>query len=103
MKTAFQSKMDEMSRRSKMDLILTLIAHEAKRNTPDEFRAFVVATLANCVATMPEADFEKFCAVHRCDQPGCDCHVIAGEASKFFRLLRADVKNELSNRNLKRN
>ena len=98
-----QSKMDGMTRQQKMGLILELIAHESKRNSPDEFRAFVVGMLANFTNNMSDSAFAEFCAVHRCDQINCDCHVIAEAAVKFFKLLRADIKKEFSRRNCRRN
>ena len=101
--SALEAKMDGMTRRQKIELILTLLAHEAKRNSPDEFRAFVVGTLGNFVNNMSDPAFGQFCAVHRCDQIDCDCHVIAEEAAKFFTLLRADVKKEFSRRSHRRN
>ena len=93
-----QSKMDEMTRQQKAALILTLIGHEAKRNSPDSFRAFMVGMLGNFVNAMSDSAFEQFCSVHRCDQIGCNCHVIAEAATGFFKLLREDVKQEFSRR-----
>ena len=90
-------------RRQKMDLIRTLLAHEAERNSVDEFRALVVGTLGSLVDGMSDSAFEQFCAVHRCDKIGCDCHVIAGEAARFFKLPRADVKKEFARRSCRRN
>lgn len=93
-----QTKLDGMTRQQKIQLILTLLAHEGKKNSADEFRALVVGMLGTFVNGMSDADFKSFCAVHRCDIAGCDCHVIAEAAGKFFTLLREDVKKELSRR-----
>ena len=103
MNAALQLKMDGMTRRQKMDLILMLIAHEGKRCDPDQFRAFVVGTLGNLANGMSDSSFKQFCAVHRCGEASCGCHVIAGEAAKFFKLLREDIKKELSRRSCQRN
>ncbi len=99
----FEAKMDEMTRQHKIDLILRLLAHESKRNSPDEFRAFVVGTLGSFVNKMSDSAFGQFCEVHSCDQIGCNCHVIAEAAAGFFKLLREDVKKELSRRSYRRN
>ena len=93
-----EAAMDGMTRQQKFKMILTLLAHEAKRNSPDGFRAFVVGLLGNCVNGMSDSVFGQFCMVHRCDQIDCDCHVMAEETCKFLKLLREDVKKELSRR-----
>jgi len=96
--SALEAKMAGMTRRQKIELILMLLAHESKRNSPDEFRAFVVGMLGNFVDAMSDSAFEEFSQVHRCDQIGCNCHVIAEAATGFFKLLREDVKREFSRR-----
>lgn len=95
---ALEAKMDTLTRQQKIGLILKLIQHEAKRNTTDELRAFVCGMLGRLVDGMTDADFEKFCVVCRCNEPGCDCHVVAGHAVSFFKLLRQDVRKELLRR-----
>ncbi len=98
-----QANLDGITRREKIEMILRLLAHEAKRNSPDEFRAFVVGLLANCFNTMPDSTFDQFCSVHRCEHIGCDCHVVAEAATGFFKLLREDIRKDLSRREQRRN
>jgi len=99
----FEEKMNGMTRRQKIDLILRLLEHESKRNSPDEFRAFVIGMLGNFVNCMADSAFSQFCEVHHCDQIDCDCHKLAEEMAEFLKLLREDVKKEFSRRAHRRN
>jgi|GEM_PF-3818705 len=103
MSKEIQSKIDKLSRAQKIKLVSLLLKAEAKCSSPDSFRAFIVGLLANFFYEMADEDFEMFCAVHPCNQAGCNCHIIAGEAAKFFRLLRADIREELCRRAIKKN
>lgn len=99
-----EQMMSAMNSKQRTDLILKLIASQAEQMCPHNFKGFVTgAILANLVWQMTDEQFQDFCKVMPCDEPGCNCVKVSQSATDFFKFLRSDFVKEIARRKVSRN
>lgn len=79
--------------------IVGLLLHMSKQCPPADFRTFLSgAIIANVVGNLSDEYWREFSKMEICDEPGCDCYVVATKLVEALDALRDDHRKTMSSK-----